>query len=61
MHLRVVGNPIPGRGPSAFREVLTFKAHRLVYHSTLGSRVIQKKNKVSADNLEFRKSSVSGG
>ena len=30
-----------------FREGLVFKAHRLVYHSTLDSRVIKKKNKVS--------------
>ena len=27
-----------------FREGLAFKAHRLVYHSTLGWRVIKKKN-----------------
>ena len=29
-----------------FRGGLVFKAHRLVYHSTLGSRVIKKKFKV---------------
>ena len=28
-----------------FREGLVFKAHRLLYHSTLGSRVIKKKKK----------------
>jgi len=28
-----------------FRGGLVFKAHRLLYHSTLGSRVIQKKKK----------------
>jgi len=28
-----------------FRGGLVFKAHRLVYHSTLGSRVIKKKKK----------------
>ena len=28
-----------------FRGVLVFKAHRLVYHSTLGLRVIKKKKK----------------
>ena len=29
--------------------VLVFKAHRLLYHSTLGLRVIKKKKKLSAD------------
>ena len=28
-----------------FRGGLVFKAHRLLYHSTLGSRVIKKKKK----------------
>ena len=32
-------------GPRRFRGGLVVKAHRLVYHSTLGSRVIKKKNK----------------
>ena len=31
---------------SRFRGGLVFKAHKLVYHSTLGSRVIKKKKKV---------------
>jgi len=31
-----------------FRGGLVFKAHRLVYHSTLGSNVIMKKKKASA-------------
>ena len=30
-----------------FREGLVFKAHRLLYHSTLGLRVIKKKKKVT--------------
>ena len=30
-----------------FRGVLVFKAHRLLYHSTLGLRVIKKKKKFS--------------
>ena len=30
-----------------FREGLVFKAHGLVYHSTLGSRVIKEKKKSS--------------
>jgi len=30
---------------------LVFKAHRLVYHSTLGWRVIKKKKKCSVDVL----------
>ena len=28
-------------GPVPFRTGLVFKAHRLVYHSTLGSRIIK--------------------
>ena len=31
------------RNVKRFRGGLVFKAHRLLYHSTLGSRVIQKK------------------
>ena len=34
-----------GRARNWFRGGLVFKAHRLVYHSTLGSRVIKKKKK----------------
>ena len=35
-----------------FRAVLVFKAHRLVYHSTLGERVIQERNQnYSGDNI----------
>jgi hypothetical protein len=29
-----------------FQGGLVFKAHRLVYHSTLGSRVIKKKKRI---------------
>ena len=32
-----------GRNVKWFRGGLVFKAHRLLYHSTLGSRVIKKK------------------
>ena len=32
-------------GQVRFRGGLVFKAHRLLYHSTLGSRVIKKKKK----------------
>jgi len=34
---------------TAFRGGLVFKAHRLVYHSTLGLRVIKKKKKVGVE------------
>jgi len=37
-----------GRNVNQFRGGLVFKAHRLVHHSNLGSRVIRKKNNVSA-------------
>ena len=50
-----MGFPVSGFGERAdikmcpvlkrFRGRLVFKAHRLVYHSTLGSRVIKKKRK----------------
>ena len=33
------------RNVRRFRGGLVFKAHRLLYHSTLGSRVIKKKKK----------------
>jgi len=36
------------RNVNRFRGGLVFKAHRLVYHSTLGLRVIKKKKKFSA-------------
>jgi len=35
------------RNVQRFRGGLVFKAHRLLYHSTLGSRVIKKKKKRS--------------
>jgi len=42
-----------------FREGLVFKAHRLVYHSTLGLRVIQKKKKkVRAARQRARKGPI---
>ena len=37
--------------PPRFRGGLVFKAHRLVYHSTLGSRVIKKKKTLSLRRL----------
>ena len=41
------------RNVERFREVLVFKAHRLLYHSTLGLRVIKKKkNEILSTNLE---------
>jgi len=39
----VDGNPPRNTKMQRFRGGLVFKAHRLVYHSTLGSRVIKKK------------------
>ena len=37
-----------------FRGGLVFKAHRLVYHSTLGLRVIKKKKKKKKTGFEPR-------
>jgi len=38
------------RNVQRFRGGLVFKAHRLLYHSTLGSRVIKKKKKTGPPN-----------
>jgi len=38
----------------AFRGGLVFKAHRLLYHSTAGLRVIKKNNEVITNNLRAR-------
>ena len=38
---------LPSRHVERFRGGLVFKAHRLLYHSTLGSRVIKKRKKRS--------------
>ena len=37
-----------------FRGGLVFKAHRLLYHSTLGLRVIKKKKKVRLEHCDLR-------
>ena len=37
------------RNVERFREALVFKAHRLMYHSTLGLRVIKKKTELSVN------------
>jgi len=45
---RILGSGLGVR----FRGGLVFKAHRLVYHSTLGSREIKKKKKCGTDLVE---------
>jgi len=40
-----VSEQVLSRNVERFREGLVFKAHRWLYHSTLGSRVIKKKKK----------------
>jgi len=40
-----------GRNVQRFRGGLVFKAHRLLYHATLGSRVIKKKKKAGGSLL----------
>jgi len=40
---------------SRFRGGLVFKAHRLVYHSTLGSRVIKETKKIQAGGHPARR------
>ena len=37
---------VEGQSVKRFRGGLVFKAHRLLYHSTLGSRVIKKNKQV---------------
>ena len=44
-HGRVALSRPPSSTPTRFRGGLVFKAHRRVYHSTLGLRVIMKKKK----------------
>jgi len=41
--------------PSGFQRGLAFKAHRLVYHSTLGLRVIKKKRRPVRGNPPFHR------
>ena len=49
-----VWTPRPlGRNEKRFRGGLVFKAHRLLYHSTLGSRVIKKKKKKKKDQIHM--------
>jgi len=43
--LSLVLLPVHQSVPARFRGGLVFKAHRLLYHSTLGLRVIKKKKK----------------
>ena len=40
-----ISEQLPHRNVPWFRGGLVFKAHRLVYHSTLGSSVIKKKRR----------------
>jgi len=42
----------PSKGPGWFRGGIVFKAHRLLYHSTLGSRVIKKKTDLALPVLD---------
>ena len=51
--LQVLGCRFWFFGPG-FAGGLVFKAHRLVYHSTLGSRVIKKKKKVYPSQVRAR-------
>ena len=46
-----------GKNVERLRGGLVFKAHRLVYHSTLGSRVMMKKKKFKVETwiVEARK------
>ena len=43
-NIAILGEQLFYRNVQRFRARLVFKAHRLVYHSTLGLRVIKKKN-----------------
>jgi len=43
-----------------FRGGLVFKAHRLLYHSTLGSTVIKKKKNTPARVILLARSSAAG-
>jgi hypothetical protein len=45
LHQQVQREQLLSRNAERFRGGLVFKAHILLYHSTLGSRVIKKKKK----------------
>ena len=51
------------RNVKRFRGGLVFKAHRLVYHSTLGLRIIKKKKRVedAAERTWFTSTEMCGG
>ena len=52
-HLPVSQEQLLGRNVEHFREGLVFKADRLLYHSTLGSRVMDKKEKKRVDGTKL--------
>ena len=53
---------VDGTRPNDFEKGLVFKAHRLVYYSTLGSRVIKKKRRPNVMvALTFAPTSGDGG
>ena len=45
---------------AGFRAGLVFKAHRLLYHSTLGLRVIKNKNKKQQRRTDTRRERQGG-
>jgi len=49
---RELGGEAVRAGLIQFRGGLVFEAHRRVYHSTLGVRVIKKKKKISQQSWE---------
>jgi len=49
---------VPSDTAPLFRGGLVFKAHRLVYHSTPGSRVIKKRRRHRAPVIEREKERV---
>jgi len=57
----VLPGPYLAKKIKKFREGLVFKAHRLLYHSTPGSKVMKKKEKRARPSLLFPASVRRGG
>ena len=52
-HFPAIDDRILCRNVKRFQGGLVVKAHRLLYHSTLGSRVIKQKKKKKIDDRKF--------
>ena len=61
LHQPHISEQLLSRNEKRFRGGLVFKAHRFLYHSTLGSRVIKKKKKKTFAQPPGRSTDVTCG